>query len=87
MTRPGLSGKQHAPTFQHTNAEEYTAFVREYTSHSNYRAELLRFRKNFVQQYPHWLDWFAAPLPERIGCLHRETRLNCHCLTSFQARH
>jgi integrase len=85
MSRPEPLGNQSPPTFQHASVEEYTTFVREYAQQAKHRATLLRLRKKFVQQYPDLRDWFAAPLPERVGRLYRETRLNCRCWASFHA--
>ncbi len=53
--------------FHHASAEEWEAFVQEYTTSKGYQWELLRFRRQFVQCYPDLNDWFAAPLVERVG--------------------
>jgi site-specific recombinase XerD len=87
MSRPEFLRDYPPPSFEHASVEDYAAFVREYAPQPKHRAALLRFRKNFIQQYPHLPDWFAAPLPARVGRLYRETRLNCRCWVSFHARH
>jgi len=87
MSRPEFLRDYPPPSFEHASVEDYAAFVRAYAPQPKHRAALLRFRKNFIQQYPHLPDWFAAPLPARVGRLYRETRLNCRCWVSFHARH
>lgn len=79
-------GGQSTPLFQHASVEEYAAFVQAYTPRQSCRNHLLRFRKQFVRCYPQLLDWFQAPLPERIGRLYGEKWNTRHNQVSFHAR-
>jgi site-specific recombinase XerD len=86
MIRSKALGKHSMPTFGHVSAEEYAVFIQEYTDQAGYRMALLRFREYFVQRYPNLLDWFAAPLTERVGVLYGEDRHHACCQISYQAR-
>jgi hypothetical protein len=70
---------------------EYSAFVREYTKTEANLNKLLRSHFRFTWKYPDLGEWFAAPLPERIGRLYGEGRNESNNkpptnLVSFRAR-
>jgi len=81
---------QPQPPCHHASAGEWEAFVQEYAANKEYRWELLRFRRQFVERYPDLQDWFRAPLVERVGRTHEErqqrVRHNALCKVSYQAR-
>ncbi len=78
------------PCPRHASAEEWEAFVDAYAENKEYRGELLRFQRLFVERYPDLNDWFAAPLVERVGRSYEErqqrVRHNAVCKVSYQAR-
>lgn len=72
------------PSWQHAEAEEYDAFVRQYSTWRQWH--LLHCREQFVGHYPDLQSWFYVPLVERVGCLYGETRSNPSYPISFRAR-
>ncbi len=81
------SSEHPFPVSHHASTEEYATFVYAYTESQAYRRHLLYWQTQFVQHYPHLGDWFAAPLPERVGRLYGESKYQPSYRLSFQARH
>jgi integrase len=54
---------------RHATEGEYAAFLREHGTSASSAKTFLQDRKRFVRRYPRIKDWFAAPLPERVGRL------------------
>jgi integrase len=81
------SSEHPFPVSHHASTEEYATFVYAYTESQEYRRHLLYWHTQFVQYYPHLGDWFAAPLPERVGRLYGESKYQPSYRLSFQARH
>jgi integrase len=52
---------------RHANEEDYRAWVYQYVPHQATRWERLCAYRRFVEQWPDLRDWFAAPLPVRLG--------------------
>ncbi len=63
-----------APGFvrRHAPEEEYAEFRRSQPAIRGATPGFLYDRRKFVRRYPDLEDWFAAPLPERVGRLHGE---------------
>lgn len=55
---------------RHAAAEEFRAFIHAFTPAPAYRKRLRLTYQHFVARYPDIGQWFAAPLPERVGVLH-----------------
>lgn len=58
----------------HASAEEYAAFLRHHGCSESSIRSMVCHRNRFVSRYADIEDWFSAPLPERVGRLHRETQ-------------
>jgi len=56
-----------AGAVQHASEDEYRAWVYEYIPAQATRWERMCSYRRFVEQWPHLPDWFAAPLPVRLG--------------------
>lgn len=54
---------------RHATEKEYAAFLREHGASTSSVKTYLQEHKRFVRNYPRIEDWFAAPLPERVGRL------------------
>jgi site-specific recombinase XerD len=74
------------PPFCHATVEEYAAFLQTYTPDAKQQTAHLRSRKYFVKRYPNLQEWFAAPLPERIGWAFHEGKRKYIDEVSYQAR-
>lgn len=76
------------PNGQRASEEEYRAYLHEHTNSPSYRVKMLSLRKRFVKTYPALLDWYQAPLPQRVGRLYGEDgeKTPLASLVSFQAR-
>jgi len=64
----------------------YQEFVLNYTTKAYRRQRLLRASRTFVIWYPRLLDWFAADLRERVGCLPYEEPPDMTNAVSYNAR-
>jgi integrase len=67
--KPSRQNVQPQVSWKHASLEEYTAFVSTYARTPGSQDYLLRSYRRFVKQYPDLLEWFQAPLPQRIGRL------------------
>lgn len=75
------------PTVEHAS-EEYISFIRQmYATPARHRNRLLLRHNRFVERYPNLGEWFAAPLPERVGRLYREDQATPANGVSYEARH
>ncbi len=85
----GTPNRKHGatPSYRHTSVEEYKKHVYEYTDRPHSRKHLLRRRAGFVHLYPNLLDWFNAPLLERVGCIYGENKNRPRYRVSYLARH
>ena len=83
-----VKASQSLPEFspQHASADEYAAFLRSYLANEESRGCALGRRDQFVRRYPDLLDWFRAPLTERVGRLYGESTRNVTNPTSYWAR-
>ncbi len=86
MTSPARLLRARGPEFGHAGKEEYRGFLRRRGLTDTTIQNLMHQRSRFVRTYPDLRDWFAAPLPERVGRLWGETRSRATCLVSFRAR-
>lgn len=75
-SRPYLSGP---PEPRHAGREEYAAFLRTRARPGQRKRHLLAYTR-FVAEYPDLRDWFAAPLPERVGALRGTGERNASAL-------
>jgi integrase len=71
---------------QHCPDAEWEAAVCALGGNRQYQMQKLRFRRRFVERWPRLLDWFAAPLVERVGRLHGESFHRPSYPVSFHAR-
>ena len=83
---PSRQKMQPQVPWKHASSEEYTAFVRTHAHTPGSQDYLLRASRRFVKQYPDLLDWFQAPLPERIGRLLGEDAGQIRFPVSYYAR-
>lgn len=74
----------HGLSRQPSEAEEYAAFVQQYSMWR--QRHLLHYRKQFVGLYPDLQTWLSVPLAERVGCLYGETCRNPSYPISFRSR-
>jgi integrase len=87
MSHFSIQGEEHSfPLCQHASTEEYASFLRGYTTQEKYVRRLLVHRERFVETYPDLREWFAAPLPERIGRLYGEKHDCPSYQISYKAR-
>lgn len=66
---PRLEGRR-----VHARIEDYRSWLREYVPHEAARWERLRAYRRFTETWPDLEDWFAAPLPVRLGFTGGELR-------------
>jgi hypothetical protein len=52
---------------RHASEQDYRSWVYKYVPHQAVRWERLCAHRRFVEQWPDLRDWFAAPLPVRLG--------------------
>ncbi len=71
---------------KHASAEEYGGFLRRHMPNEESQKYTLAKRDQFVRRYPDLREWFRAPLTERVGSLHGESRPNVTNPTSYWAR-
>jgi integrase len=87
MSQSQLLRAQLLSTVEHAS-EEYISFIRQmYATRACHRNRLLLGHNRFIERYPNLLEWFAAPLPERVGRLYREDRATPVNGLSYEARH
>ncbi len=74
---------------EHASAEEFGQLIRAVTDDPSYLSLTLKHRREFVARYPDLTDWFAEPLPTRVGRLIGEhpRRGPITDLVSYNARH
>jgi integrase len=77
---------QSQSSWQHASMEEYAAFVHTYARTPDSQYGMLHNYQLFVKQYPDLLDWFQAPLTERIGRLYGQTTPQSSFPLSCRAR-
>src|SRR6476660_9874236 len=51
----------------HAEIGDYRSWLREYVPHESARWERIRAYRRFTETWPDLEDWFAAPLPVRLG--------------------
>lgn len=86
-----MNGGQHQaspsqPHFHHATEEAYRTFVDGHTEGVRYRRKLLKYRARFVSCYPDLLEWFNAPLIERVGRKHGEHDHHVSYPVNYHAR-
>jgi hypothetical protein len=69
MTLHPQSAFQADPAFRHPDPAVYEMVVHNSTTKAWRRQRLLRAARPFIMWSPGLLDWFAADLGERVGCL------------------
>ena len=70
----------------HCEEGEYAAFLERLPIDSGFRRTRLKYRAAFIERWPNLGDWFLTPLPERIGCLHRDNPRFPSFPLSYKAR-
>lgn len=83
----GLQSRQYdfLPNCRHASVEEYAQFI-TYIPSRGYREHLLKDRARFVRHYPNLLDWFKAPLLERVGRKYGDPKDHPSYPVSYRAR-
>lgn len=72
--------------FEHADEAEYAAFLARIPMADSFRRKRLIYRSMFIESWPDIRDWFAAPLPIRIGCLNGDKQAHPTYPVSFRAR-
>ena len=72
--------------FEHADEADYAAFLARIPMDDSFRRKRLLYRSMFVESWPDIRDWFAAPLPIRIGCLSGDKQAHPTYPISFRAR-
>lgn len=72
--------------FEHADEAEYAAFLARIPMDDSFRRKRLLYRSMFIEHWPDIRDWFAAPLPIRIGCLNGDKQAHPTYPISFRAR-
>jgi integrase len=86
MTLSPRRAFQIDPSWNHPDEAVYQAFVLNYTNKAYRRQRLLSASRTFIIWYPCLLDWFAADLRERVGCLPYEKPPDMTNAVSYNAR-
>ncbi len=71
---------------QHCTEEEYGASLRAVGRKQAFVYLRLSERRRFVQLWPNLEDWLRAPLNQRMGRLHGQTRRTLSCPATYHAR-
>ncbi len=71
---------------QHCTEEEYGASLRAVGRKQAFVYLRLSERRRFVQLWPNLEDWLRAPLVQRMGRLHGQTRRTLSCPATYHAR-
>lgn len=71
---------------QHCTEEEYSASLRAAGRKQAFIHTQLSRRRQFVRLWPDLGDWLCAPLAERVGRLHGQTRQTLSCTVTYNAR-
>lgn len=71
---------------QHCTDEEYGASLRAVGRKQAFIYLRLSERRRFVQLWPNLEDWLRAPLAQRMGRLHGQTRRTLSCPATYRAR-
>jgi integrase len=74
------------PAARHCEEDEYRRFLEGIPIDPAYRRHKLGHRRRFVRTWPELQEWFAVPLPERVGRLPGEDRHTPSFRISYQAR-
>ena len=72
--------------FEHADEADYAAFLARIPMAESFRRKRLIYRSMFIESWPDIRDWFAAPLPIRIGCLNGDKQAHPTYPVSFRAR-
>ena len=72
--------------FEHADEADYAAFLARIPMAESFRRKRLIYRSMFIESWPDIRDWFAAPLPVRIGCLNGDKQAHPTYPVSFRAR-
>lgn len=71
---------------QHADEQVFTAWVAALPVSKVWRQKQLQRRRAFVARWPRLDDWFAEPLPVRVGRLHDQDPTQAIDAVSFEAR-